>query len=172
MSFCRLITSRADSRQICQSEAKYERSPGFRNFRYTAIEPRSSLVAQVGVNHTTLTAEQREAFMHDADDLAREYEQNVLVHMRARNEFFLPGNFSPKQQAIGQRHVLFRDYSPHEYAVKLQENLNLRGSLEKFKHWMAEYLTHAYIFDTAAQWGHAHQVFVSGRPVCLSLIHI
>jgi len=166
MSFCRPVTSRADLQQICQSEAKYERSPGFRNFRYQAIEPRSSLVAQVGVNHTTLTAEQREAFMNDADDLAREYEQNVLVHMRTRNEFFFPSNFSPKQQAIGQRHVLFRDYSPHEYAVKLRENLNMKGSLQKFKHWMAEYLTHAYIFDSVAQSDRAHQVFVSGRPVC------
>lgn len=166
MSFCKPITPHANLRQVCQSEAKYERSPGFRNFRYQAIEPRSSLVAQLGVNHTTLTAEQREAFMHAADDLARENEQKMLAHVRARNEFFLPGNFSPKKQAIGQRHVFFRDYSPHEYAVKLRENLNMRGSLEKFKHWMAEYITHAYIFDSVAQPGHAHQVFVSGRPAC------
>tara|TARA_Y100000389_G_scaffold7456_1_gene7158 strand:- start:4471 stop:5409 length:939 start_codon:yes stop_codon:yes gene_type:complete len=167
MRFCKLITSDDKSAAICQSEGKYQqRGAGFRNFRYQAIEPRSSFATRFGVNHTTLTPEQQENFMHEADEQARKHEESFLSQMRARDQYFFPNFFSPKQQAIGQRHVFFSNYSPHEYALKLKENLSLTGSMVKIKDWMALYLTQAYIFDIASQGKQTHEVFVSGRPVC------
>ena len=167
MLFCQPIASGKKSAAICQSEGKYEhRGAGFRYFRHQPIDPRSSLVTRLGVNHTTLTPEQQEDFMHEADEQARKHEELLLNQMRARDEYFFPDFFSPKQQAIGQRHVSFSNFSPHEYALKLKENLSLTGLLVKFKEWMALYLTHAYIFDNAAQGKQPHEVFVSGRSVC------
>ena len=94
MSLYQHITPRANYLQICPSEAKYEKQgPGYRNARYQPIEPRASLVTQMGVNHTTLTEEQKDDLRNQVQIQTMQYEKNMQAEMKAKNVYYVSNIF-------------------------------------------------------------------------------
>lgn len=165
MSLYQHITPHANYLQICPSEAKYEKQgPGYRNARYQPIEPRASLATQMGVNHTTLTEEQKDDFWNQVHSQAMQYEKNMQAEMKANNVYFLPENFKQKKQDI-IFDLNFGDYSPHEYAIHLKRNWYGSWVKPNSHKGVIEYLTNAYLFDMTVQNGPVSMVYLTGKPV-------